>query len=153
MLVQFIVLTGVIGSGIFVSNGSALQIAGPAGLLLAVFVMGVIGVLVMETLSELVQLFPAPNAIVQYVQAFVDVDWGWAVGLAYWYVHSKDSLANISAHKLKGIHMLPHLLFRTSPLRNSSDIGEFRMEIGDLSSSSTSSSLSSYWVLTLLACL
>ena len=52
--------------------------------MLAVTVMAIIGILVMETLSELVQLFPAPNALVQYVQAFVDDDWGWVVGLCYW---------------------------------------------------------------------
>jgi len=38
----------------------------------------------METLSELVQLFPAQNAIVEYVRTFVDEDAAWVVGIAYW---------------------------------------------------------------------
>jgi amino acid transporter len=37
-----------------------------------------------EGVSEFIQLFPAPNAIVEYVRAFVDKDLGWVVGIAYW---------------------------------------------------------------------
>jgi amino acid transporter len=37
----------------------------------------------MEGVSELVQCFPAPNAIVEYVKTFVDQDLGWVVGIAY----------------------------------------------------------------------
>jgi yeast amino acid transporter len=40
----------------------------------------------MEGISELVQCFPAPNAIVEYVKTFVDEDLGWVVGIAYWLV-------------------------------------------------------------------
>ena len=38
----------------------------------------------MEGISEFVQLFPAPNAVVEYVKAFVDEDLSWIVGFAYW---------------------------------------------------------------------
>jgi amino acid transporter len=38
----------------------------------------------MEGVSEFTQLFPAPNAIVEYVKAFIDEDFGWVVGIAYW---------------------------------------------------------------------
>ncbi|KAF1846862.1 uncharacterized protein K460DRAFT_362993 [Cucurbitaria berberidis CBS 394.84] len=50
--------------------------------------MGVIAICVAESLSELTQLFPAPNAIVEYVRAFIDEDFGWVIGIAYWFTYS-----------------------------------------------------------------
>ncbi len=44
----------------------------------------VIAICAAEGLSELTQLFPAPNAIVEYVRAFVDEDLAWVIGIAYW---------------------------------------------------------------------
>ena len=48
--------------------------------------MGLVAIFVMEGVSEFVQLFPVPNAIVEYVRAFVDEDFAWLVGIAYWYL-------------------------------------------------------------------
>lgn len=45
-------------------------------------------ILVCECISEFTQLFPMPNAIVQYVRTFVDKDLGWIVGIAYWYSYA-----------------------------------------------------------------
>ena len=42
----------------------------------------------MEGISELTQLFPAPNAIVEYVGTFVDREFSLVVGIAYWYTHA-----------------------------------------------------------------
>ena len=66
------------------SNGPALELAGPAGLLVAFFIVSFITIMVMEGVSELTQLFPAPNAVFEYVRAFVDEDLAWVVGIAYW---------------------------------------------------------------------
>jgi amino acid transporter len=49
---------------------------------------GVIAICAAEGLSELTQLFPAPNAIVEYVRAFVDEDLAWVIGIAYWWEFS-----------------------------------------------------------------
>lgn len=68
------------------NGGEALEVAGPGGMLLAYCVVGVIAVAVMEVVSEMIQLFPAPNAIPEYVRNFVDVDLAWVVGIAYWCV-------------------------------------------------------------------
>jgi len=83
---QFIVISAVIGGGIFNNNGEALELAGPSGLLLSVTVIGLIAICVGETLAELTQKFPIYNAIVEYVRVFVDEELGWVVGIAYWYV-------------------------------------------------------------------
>lgn len=77
-------LSAIIGAGIFTNNGEALEIAGPAGLLLSVGVIGIIAICVGECISEFVQQFPVYNAIVEYVRVFVDEEFGWVVGIAYW---------------------------------------------------------------------
>ena len=71
---------------IFFSNGEALEVAGPSGALLAFVVVGITAICVMECVSELVQMFPTPNAIVEFVRMFVDEDLAWVVGMAYWYL-------------------------------------------------------------------
>ena len=53
-------------------------------MLVTMGIMGLVAICVMEGVSELTQLFPTPNAVVQYVRAFVDKDLGWVVGVAYW---------------------------------------------------------------------
>ena len=69
---------------IFFSDGEALEVAGPSGALLAFAVVGLIAICVMECVSELIQMFPTPNAIVEFVRVFVDEDLAWVVGVAYW---------------------------------------------------------------------
>jgi len=83
--VFFIVLSAVIGSGIFNNNAQALELAGPAGLILSVVVIGIVAICVSECIAELTQQFPVYNAIVEYVRVFVDEDLGWVIGIAYWY--------------------------------------------------------------------
>ncbi|KAN0066848.1 Amino acid permease/ SLC12A domain containing protein [Elaphomyces granulatus] len=81
----FIVLSAVIGSGIFNNNTQALELAGPAGLILSVVIIGVVAICVNECIAELTQQFPVYNAIVEYVRVFVNEDLGWVIGIAYWY--------------------------------------------------------------------
>lgn len=81
---QFIVLSAVIGGGIFNNNGLALELAGPAGLITAIIAVGLLAIIVGECVAELVQQFPIYNAIVEYVRVFVDEDLAWVVGIAYW---------------------------------------------------------------------
>ncbi|PYI31513.1 amino acid transporter [Aspergillus indologenus CBS 114.80] len=84
----FITLSVVIGSGIFVNNGSALGISGPLGLLVAALIMSIVVLSVNACVAEFSQRFPIQNAIVEYVRTFVDDDMGWVIGLAYWYAYA-----------------------------------------------------------------
>ena len=79
-----ITISTVIGIIIFSGDGEALGIAGPSGALLAFAVVGLVAICVMEGISEMIQMFPAPNAIMEFVRAFVDPDLAWVVGVAYW---------------------------------------------------------------------
>ena len=81
---QTITVSAVIGITIFYSDGEALEVAGPGGTLLAFVIIGIISICVLEGVSEMVQMFPAPNAIMEYIRAFVDPDLAWVMGVAYW---------------------------------------------------------------------
>jgi len=99
--IQFIVISTVVGSGIFINNGEALEISGPAGLIISVVVMSIITIAVGECVGEFTQQFAAPNAIVEYVKTFVDEDLGLVIGLAYWYsMASAFALENLAAASL-----------------------------------------------------
>jgi len=106
---QFIDVSAVIG-GIFAPSAQALKLVGPAGALLAIIVNGVMAISVMECVSEFTQLFPAPNAIVDIIAAFVDKDLAWVAGIAYWYQRS-DSLVPLTINKtniLDKVHLYLH---------------------------------------------
>ena len=79
-----IVVSNVIGITVFYGDGEALEVAGPSGVLLAFAVVGVTAICVMEGISEMVQMFPTPNANMEFVRVFVDEDLAWVVGVAYW---------------------------------------------------------------------
>lgn len=81
----FIVISTVIGIGCFTNSAQALVLGGPMCMLLCVLLFGLVTVCVGETVAEFVQLFPAPNAIFEYVHAFVDEELAWVIGIAYWY--------------------------------------------------------------------
>ena len=69
---------------VFQADGEALEVAGPSGTLLAFAIVGVVAICVVECVSETIQMFPTPNAVMEFVRAFVDPDLAWVVGVAYW---------------------------------------------------------------------
>lgn len=81
---QMIAFSAVVGITVFYHAGEAVEVAGPGGTLLAFLLLGIISICVMEGVSEMIQMFPAPNAIMEYIRAFVDPDWAWVIGIAYW---------------------------------------------------------------------
>lgn len=82
--IQMISVSSVIGVTIFYGDGEALEVAGPSGALLAFAIVGIVAICVMEGISEMLQMFPTPNALMEFVRAFVDEDLAWVVGIAYW---------------------------------------------------------------------
>lgn len=55
---------------------------------------------VSECISELVQLFPISNPIVEYVRAFIDEELGWAIGIVYWYVKIQNNKSAVNCGRL-----------------------------------------------------
>ena len=79
-----ILISGIIGVTIFATNGEFLRTAGPAGLLTAIAFVGVTAICVMEGLGEMVVIWPVSNAMVEYVNIFVDQELALVVAIAYW---------------------------------------------------------------------
>ncbi|KIX01307.1 uncharacterized protein Z518_09032 [Rhinocladiella mackenziei CBS 650.93] len=84
---RFIALGGIIGVGFFRGSSSTTALAGPGGAMIAVFVIGIIVIAIMEGICELINIWPIPNAMVEFVRSFVDEDLGIAVGILYWYTY------------------------------------------------------------------
>lgn len=79
-----ITISSVIGITVFYGDGEALEVAGPSGALLAFAIVGVTAICATDGISEMIQMFPTPNAIMEFVRVFVDEDLAWVVGVAYW---------------------------------------------------------------------
>ena len=80
-----ITISATVGTGILHGDNEVLGVAGPAGELLALCIVGITTICVMECIGEMAQMFPAPNALVEYVRVFVDPDLAWVMGVGYWY--------------------------------------------------------------------
>ncbi|KUI73380.1 putative amino-acid permease meu22 [Cytospora mali] len=120
--ILFIVLSALIGTGVFVTNTEPLELSGPDGLLFALVVLGIITVSVGDTVGHLVQFFPAPNAIFEYTYNFVDHELAWVVGFAYWYawvaVFATEFLqaASIAAYWNPSDNLISILFYIITPL-------------------------------------
>lgn len=69
-----------IGTGLFISSGSALNLGGPATLLLAYLMVGAMLYFVMQALGELAVVFPIAGSFSAYSTRFLDPAWGFAMG-------------------------------------------------------------------------
>lgn len=68
------------GTGLFVASGVALYRGGPASLLLAFVIMGVMQFFTMQALGELSVAFPVGGSFANYSTRFLDPSWGFAMG-------------------------------------------------------------------------
>ncbi|KIW13534.1 hypothetical protein PV08_08722 [Exophiala spinifera] len=80
---QMIAIGGSIGTGLFVGSGSALATGGPASLVLAYGLIGIMLYCTVHALGELAVLFPIAGAFSVYSSRFVDPAWGFAMGWNY----------------------------------------------------------------------
>lgn len=81
---KFIAIGGTIGLGFATTTGEVLAISGPAGVLIAFAVVGIVAIMVNEGICEMIVLWPISNAMMEFVRAFVDRDLAIVVGIAYW---------------------------------------------------------------------
>ncbi|KAG5961840.1 hypothetical protein E4U13_000980 [Claviceps humidiphila] len=80
---QMIAISGSIGTGLFVASGKALQSGGPASLLIAFIVVGVMMYCTCQALGELAVLFPIAGSFSAWATRFLDPSWGFAMGWNY----------------------------------------------------------------------
>ncbi len=82
---SMIALGGTLGTGIFLTSGSALYIAGPVGAILAYFIMGIMVYLLMNSLGEMSAYKPVSGSFFQYSSEYVSKPFGFAMGYNYWF--------------------------------------------------------------------
>ncbi|KKK19123.1 hypothetical protein P175DRAFT_0479483 [Aspergillus ochraceoroseus IBT 24754] len=82
---QMIAIGGTIGTGLFISSGTAIATAGPVGALIAYIFVGSIVYSVMTALGEVATYIPIPGAFTAYATRMIDPSLGFAMGWIYWF--------------------------------------------------------------------
>ncbi|HLB57131.1 MAG TPA: amino acid permease [Coxiellaceae bacterium] len=82
---SMIALGGTLGTGIFLTSGSALYIAGPMGAIFAYLVMGLMVYLLMNSLGEMSAYKPVSGSFCEYASNYVSKPFGFAMGYNYWF--------------------------------------------------------------------
>jgi len=77
---QMIAISGSIGTGLFVASGRALSTGGPASVLLAYMIVGVMLWCTVQALGEMAVVFPVAGSFSAFSTRFLDPSWGFAMG-------------------------------------------------------------------------
>ena len=80
---QMIAIGGSIGTGLFVGSGSALANGGPASLIIAFGLIGIMLYCTVHALGEMAVAFPVAGSFAAYSSRFLDPAWGFAMGWNY----------------------------------------------------------------------
>lgn len=80
---QMIAIGGAIGTGLFIGSGGVLSTGGPASVLIAYMLIGVMIFCTVQSLGELAVTFPVSGAFVTYNVRFVCPSWGFAMAWNY----------------------------------------------------------------------
>ncbi|KAG6830788.1 hypothetical protein H0H87_007041 [Tephrocybe sp. NHM501043] len=79
-----IAVGGSIGTGLFVGSGSALNAGGPAGVIIAWILMGIMLINVTQALGEMCILFPVSGGFYTLAARFLDPSFAFAMGWNYY---------------------------------------------------------------------
>ncbi|EFY87065.1 amino acid transporter, putative [Metarhizium acridum CQMa 102] len=83
--VQFLALSGAIGTGLFVGSGQVLSLAGPLSAFICYAVTGFNLYCVINSLGEMAAWLPIPGAVPVFAARYVDAALGFTLGWNYWY--------------------------------------------------------------------
>lgn len=100
---------GCIGTGLFISSGTALADAGPAGALIAYAFVGTIIYGIMTSLGEMTTYIPITGAFTAYASRFVDPSLGFAMGWIYWWAWAICYALELSASGIIIQYWAPNL--------------------------------------------
>ena len=94
--IQLIALGGAVGVGLFLGSGTAIQMAGPA-LLLLYLVSGLILFFIMRSLGELAVSHPVSGSFSAYANEFISPLTGYLTGWTYWFMWIVTCMAEVTA--------------------------------------------------------
>lgn len=72
-----------LGTGLFVGSGTVLAAGGPASVLIAYILIGIMLYCTVHALGEMAVLYPVAGSFSHYSTRFVDPAWGFAMGWNY----------------------------------------------------------------------
>ncbi len=98
--IAMIAIGGSIGSGIFIASGTAIQMAGPGGALLAYSIISLMVYFLMTSLGEMSTLIPSTGSFCDYATRFVDPAFGFAMSYNYWINWAVTTAGDLSAAAL-----------------------------------------------------
>ncbi|KAF7975604.1 hypothetical protein HWV62_9179 [Athelia sp. TMB] len=94
---MMIAIGGTIGTGLFLSAGSAIALAGPASALLSYFVVGIFVYSVVISLGEMAAMYPVSGAFSVFGTRFVSPAFGFTLGWNYWFQWSLSIPSELTA--------------------------------------------------------
>jgi yeast amino acid transporter len=83
--VQFLALSGAIGTGLFVGSGQILSLAGPLSAFISYAITGFNLFCVINSLGEMAAWLPIPGCVPIFATRYVDEALGFTLGWNYWY--------------------------------------------------------------------
>lgn len=98
--VQMIAIGGTIGTGLFLGTGKSLATGGPASMLIAYFIVGVIVFLTMLALGEMAAFVPIAGSFCTFAGRYVDDAFGFALTWNYWFNDAVSTAADLVALQL-----------------------------------------------------
>ncbi|EXK25062.1 hypothetical protein FOMG_18250 [Fusarium oxysporum f. sp. melonis 26406] len=107
-----ITINGTLGTGLYMRSGQIIQLGGPVAVVVSFTVLGILVWAVMQSMTELLCLWPIPGALPLFIRKFVDEELGIAVGVTYWFTYSVGfaaliasaaSILNYWTHDIPGI--------------------------------------------------
>lgn len=98
--VQMIAIGGTIGTGLFLGTGKSLATAGPASMLIAYTIVGIIVFLTMLALGEMAAFMPIAGSFCTFAGRFVDDAFGFALTWNYWFNDAVSTASDLVALQL-----------------------------------------------------
>ncbi|BDD63609.1 hypothetical protein MPDQ_004261 [Monascus purpureus] len=95
--INMIAIAGMIGTGLFLSSGQVIAIAGPAGAFIAYILMGLVTAGVSFTTGEITSFMPSTGGFVRHATKYVEPALGAAAGWNFWYAMTISVPAELSA--------------------------------------------------------
>ncbi|KAH8664665.1 amino acid permease/ SLC12A domain-containing protein [Xylariales sp. PMI_506] len=95
--VTMIGITSGIGTGLFIGSGAAYAKAGPAGLLLAFVLVGLVLWCVMQSIAELATVIPTAGSFPHWATRFIDPAVGFSLAISYGYCYTIAIASEVSA--------------------------------------------------------
>lgn len=104
-----ITLGGSVGTGIFLTSGYSVFIAGPGGAVCAYIIMAVVVYFLMASLREMTVFSPSSGSFCDYSNRYVSSSFGFAIGYNYWLSWTITIATEISAAVIVLGYWLPDI--------------------------------------------